>query len=167
MHSLPCIITSANVSCCSSWRVDIECGEYIYSQVVSRSLHWTFQTAVLPSGEVIKTRQRSRKSSAGFDMTKIFVGSEGTLGVITEGLSIDLRVRVEFQVSHLKYTATLRLAPLLPTSVGMVAFPDVHKASQAVGDIITRGGMIRKQKGISPHKPLLRYRQNVQNCWML
>lgn len=42
-------------------------------------------TVVLPSGEVIKTRRRSRKSSAGWDTTKLFVGAEGTLGVITEG----------------------------------------------------------------------------------
>ena len=43
------------------------------------------KTVVLPSGEVIKTRRRSRKSSAGFDATKLFIGAEGTLGIITEG----------------------------------------------------------------------------------
>ena len=42
------------------------------------------QTIVLPSGEVIKTRRRSRKSSAGFDTIKLFIGAEGTLGIITE-----------------------------------------------------------------------------------
>lgn len=42
---------------------------------------------VLPSGEVIKTRRRARKSSAGFDTTKLFIGAEGTLGIITEGMS--------------------------------------------------------------------------------
>ncbi|KIJ27422.1 hypothetical protein M422DRAFT_191092, partial [Sphaerobolus stellatus SS14] len=45
-------------------------------------------TVVLPSGEVIKTRRRARKSSAGFDVTKLFIGSEGTLGIITEGMSL-------------------------------------------------------------------------------
>jgi FAD/FMN-containing dehydrogenase len=63
-------------------------------------------TVVLPSGEVIKTRRRSRKSSAGFDTTKLFIGAvswappgnefisivltvsqEGTLGIITEGIN--------------------------------------------------------------------------------
>jgi D-lactate dehydrogenase (cytochrome) len=39
---------------------------------------------VLPSGEIITTARRARKSSAGYDLTRLFVGSEGTLGVITK-----------------------------------------------------------------------------------
>ncbi|KAL0947531.1 hypothetical protein HGRIS_013628 [Hohenbuehelia grisea] len=73
-------------------------------------------TAVLPNGEVIKTRRRARKSSAGFDTTKLFIGAEGTLGIITE--------------------VTLRLAPLLPTKVAMAQFPDVHHAVSAVQEIL-------------------------------
>ncbi len=41
-------------------------------------------TAVLASGEVIKTGQRARKSAAGYDLTRLIVGSEGTLGIITQ-----------------------------------------------------------------------------------
>ncbi|KIK63530.1 hypothetical protein GYMLUDRAFT_40574 [Collybiopsis luxurians FD-317 M1] len=73
-------------------------------------------TVVLPNGEVIKTRRRARKSAAGFDTTKLFVGAEGTLGVVTE--------------------ATLRLAPRLPTKVAMAQFKNVEQAVSAVQDIL-------------------------------
>lgn len=80
-------------------------------------------TAVLPDGTILKTRQRSRKSSAGPDMTKLFIGAEGTLGIVTE--------------------ATIRLAPLLPTRVGVVAFPSVRNAVNAVVDILNDGVQVQ------------------------
>lgn len=73
-------------------------------------------TAVLPSGEVIKTRSRARKSATGFDTTKLFIGAEGTLGIVTE--------------------ATLRLAPVIPTKVAMAQFADVEHAVSAVQEIL-------------------------------
>ncbi|KZT29987.1 hypothetical protein NEOLEDRAFT_1054940 [Neolentinus lepideus HHB14362 ss-1] len=76
-------------------------------------------TVVLPNGEVIKTRRRARKSSAGFDLTKLFIGAEGTLGIITE--------------------VTIRLAPLLPTTVAVAHFSDVRKATAAVREVLNRG----------------------------
>jgi len=76
-------------------------------------------TVVLPSGEVIKTRRRARKSSAGFDTTKLFIGAEGTLGIVTE--------------------ATLRLAPLLDTNVAVCQFPNVRDATEAVIEILNKG----------------------------
>jgi D-lactate dehydrogenase (cytochrome) len=41
-------------------------------------------TAVMADGSIVKTAQRARKSSAGYDLTRLMVGSEGTLGIITQ-----------------------------------------------------------------------------------
>ncbi len=69
-------------------------------------------TIVTASGEIIKTGTRARKSSAGYDLTHLFVGSEGTLGVITE---ISLRL----------YGLTEAI------SAATVNFPDVRSAAEA------------------------------------
>jgi glycolate oxidase len=75
---------------------------------------------VLASGEVLRTGRRTVKGVAGYDLTKLFVGSEGTLGVITE--------------------ATLMLRPKSqqPVTVAGV-FPDAVTACEAVSDVIAAG----------------------------
>ncbi len=75
---------------------------------------------VLANGEVIRTGSRSIKQSAGYDLTHLFIGSEGTLGIVTE--------------------ATLKLDPL-PEHFSAVtaAFPTVNDAAEAVFGIIGSG----------------------------
>jgi D-lactate dehydrogenase (cytochrome) len=77
-------------------------------------------TVVLADGTVIKTRQRPRKTSAGYNLNSLFTGSEGTLGIVTE--------------------ATLKLA-ILPTnfSVAAVAFKSIHAAAAAASSLVRVG----------------------------
>ncbi len=76
--------------------------------------------AVLANGEVITTARRARKSAAGYDLTRLFVGSEGTLGVITE--------------------ITLKLYGI-PEAIagGICPFPSVETACQATIATIQSG----------------------------
>jgi D-lactate dehydrogenase (cytochrome) len=75
---------------------------------------------VLANGEIIRTGSRSVKQSAGYDLTHLFTGSEGTLGLVTE--------------------ATLKLAPLPEHfSAVTVAFPSVEAAAATVFNIIGAG----------------------------
>lgn len=77
-------------------------------------------TVVLPDGTVIKTRRRPRKTSAGYNLTSLFVGAEGTLGIVTE--------------------ITLKLAPIpADTSVAVVAFPSIGAAAKTASALIRSG----------------------------
>ncbi|KAF2789674.1 hypothetical protein K505DRAFT_420311 [Melanomma pulvis-pyrius CBS 109.77] len=77
-------------------------------------------TIVLADGTIIKTRQRPRKSSAGYDLTRMFIGSEGTLGLVTEAV---LKVTVKPQ--H--------------TSVAVCAFGSVRQAADCVFRVVGAG----------------------------
>ena len=77
-------------------------------------------TVVTANGEIIKTGTRARKSAAGYDLTHLFVGSEGTLGIITE--------------------ISLRLHGLTEAiSAAVVNFPDVRSAAEATMQTIQMG----------------------------
>lgn len=69
--------------------------------------------AVMPDGQIIRTGQRARKSSAGYDLTRLLIGAEGTLGIITE------------------LTLRLQGIPEAITSA-RCSFPSVDAACQAV-----------------------------------
>ncbi|MDA1021967.1 MAG: FAD-binding protein [Proteobacteria bacterium] len=77
-------------------------------------------TVVMADGRIIRTSRRARKSSAGYDLTRLFVGSEGTLGVITE--------------------ITLRLYGI-PEAVSsaVCSFPDLEAAIETVISTIHAG----------------------------
>ncbi len=98
--------------------------------------------AVLPTGELIKTGHRSWKGVAGYDLTQLLVGSEGTLAVIVQ--------------------ATLKLIPL-PRSVAtlLAFFPDEDAAALAVQKIFQAGLLPRAcelldgptMRAVSPRAP--------------
>ncbi|KAL8866466.1 MAG: hypothetical protein Q9174_006286, partial [Haloplaca sp. 1 TL-2023] len=77
-------------------------------------------TVVMADGTVIKTRQRPRKSSAGYDLTRLFIGSEGTLGLVTEA-TLKVTVKPKFE------------------SVAVASFPTVRDAAECVAKVVGEG----------------------------
>ncbi len=75
---------------------------------------------VLADGRIVKTGSRARKSAAGYDLTHLFTGSEGTLGIVTE--------------------ITLKLAPIPDTIASATCtFPDLQSAVEAAIALIASG----------------------------
>lgn len=84
-------------------------------------------TVVLADGRVVKTRRRPRKTSAGYNLTGLFVGSEGTLGIVTE--------------------ITLKLATIPEeTRVGVVTFPSIRDAASAAMQVIRKGVAVQSME---------------------
>ena len=77
-------------------------------------------TAVMPDGTVVRTARRAKKSAAGYDLTRLMVGAEGTLGIVTE--------------------VTLRLHGIPEAiSAGVCPFPDIGSACEATIATIQMG----------------------------
>ena len=75
---------------------------------------------VLPEGRIMRTGSKAMKSVSGYDLTRLFVGSEGTLGVVTE--------------------ITLKINPKpTATSTAMATFEDLADAGRAVSEIMYSG----------------------------
>ena len=77
-------------------------------------------TVVLPNGDIINTGSRTKKTSAGYNLTNLFIGSEGTLGIITE--------------------VQLRLSPIPESIMAAVChFPGLENAVQTAQQVIQYG----------------------------
>ena len=89
-------------------------------------------TVITAGGRTVRTGTRARKSSAGYDLTRLFVGSEGTLGVMTE--------------------ITLRLYPI-PESItaAVCSFPSIDAAVQTTIQIIQLGIPIARVELLDAH----------------
>lgn len=88
-------------------------------------------TAVMADGSIVRTARRARKSAAGYDLTRLLIGSEGTLGIVTE--------------------ATLRLYGI-PEAVlsGVVPFASIEGAVDAVIETIQSGLPVARIEILDP-----------------
>ena len=106
-------------------------------------------TVVLPNGDIINTGSRTKKTSAGYNLTNLFIGSEGTLGIITE--------------------VQLRLSPIPESIMAAVChFPTLENAVQTAQQVIQYGVPIARiemlnkdQMGISINYSKLKDIQEV------
>jgi glycolate oxidase len=96
---------------------------------------------VLADGRVIHTGSKCMKSSSGYDLTKLFVGSEGTLGVVTE--------------------ITLKINPKPPlVSTAMATFESLQDAGRAVSQIM-HSGILPSALEVVDHQSITAIRQNT------
>lgn len=79
-------------------------------------------TVVLADGTIVKTRQRPRKTSGGYDLTRLFIGLEGTLGLITEA-TVKLQVKPQYE------------------SVSIASFDTIKDATSMAADIVAKSGL--------------------------
>lgn len=77
-------------------------------------------TVVLADGTIIKTKNRPRKSAAGYNLNGLFIGSEGTLGIVTEA-TLKLNVKPKYE------------------NVAVISFPTISDASNTVAQFVQYG----------------------------
>ncbi len=77
-------------------------------------------TVVLPDGTIVKTKRRPKKSAAGYNLTGLFIGSEGTLGIITE-TTLKVSVKPEIEI------------------VTLINFKTIEAAAKMASDVIRKG----------------------------
>jgi len=77
-------------------------------------------TIVLADGSIIKTQKKPKKSSNGYNLTNLFIGSEGTLGIITEA-TVKLHIKPKFE------------------TIAVVSFNSILDATETVTDLISQG----------------------------
>ena len=96
---------------------------------------------VLPTGEVLRTGSKCMKSVSGYDLTRLFVGSEGTLGVFTE--------------------ITLKINPKPPvSSTALATFAVLEDAGRAVGEVM-RSGILPRALEVVDQQTLVAINQNT------
>lgn len=96
---------------------------------------------VLADGRVLHTGSKCMKSVSGYDLTRLFVGSEGTLGVVTE--------------------ITLKINPKPPvTSTAMATFDDLEDAGRAVSEVM-RSGILPTALEVVDQQTLIAINQNT------
>ena len=90
-------------------------------------------TVVLPNGDIVNTGSRTKKTSAGYNLTNLFIGSEGTLGIITE--------------------VQLRLSPIPESIMSAVChFPTLENAVQTAQQVIQYGVPIARIEMLNKDK---------------
>ena len=96
---------------------------------------------VLADGRIIHTGSRCMKSSSGYDLTNLFVGSEGTLGVVTE--------------------ITLKISPKPPlVATALATFEKLEDAGRAVSEIM-HSGILPSALEVVDHQSIMVLRENT------
>ncbi|ODQ61124.1 hypothetical protein WICANDRAFT_28933 [Wickerhamomyces anomalus NRRL Y-366-8] len=108
-------------------------------------------TVVLADGTIVKTKNRPRKSSAGYNLTAIFVGSEGTLGIVTEAT---LKVHVKPKVERVSVVSFPRIIDATNMVTQLIQEDIVVNAVELLDDnmisVINQTGQLKKSWPVAP-----------------